>query len=1018
MNPINKDWKSNPANTLWENQSWKQVANRQSAQSWWRKNIATSALLSLFLVWWIASQDVHWQKSKSGKPVSGQKKQVKEENDTTGRYIILPSWSYKPSDVKTTKQLQDAIDTTKNPVAHLWYPFTLKIFDDDLNFTQEKLDELENFIKKDLKDKSKWRQIAVNFARGDRGSRKALYRKLIEHVFWYNLLKMENDDTLYLKNKWYELYNTYYAPLMGDNQIWGKNTVLTPDQLISSLETSFNAAVVSPAIDYINTPTHSLQSRFAKVDEFFEVLGKLYNRRKYISEAADPQAPIKLQDDRDAIEFANSLIKKKTASTKIEETRAQWFNLDDKTIDENIHILEKVIAQQDIEWVSLILDKILASNKSQVFTIKYRLYKLVKALPQDLKTAKTKEDKMKVIYAFSKRLEVALDIADITMNDKSLKDILKGILNEEYANEIYGDLDSQEMTEIANLIDDIDKTDVPFDLEWNPLDGMNQAEIDDLIRDAIDKDNTLYQMYRYMEHITKVKVINEKNKSIVDHFSRVDKKWRYIYTNEKAHFNSLTYVEPDVFFKLVDNVNRNPNIKEVRFNLNLMKKSYSPENFIRVVKAMGNLKKHVILDTENEFTTMASYADSLKQNYSMDALGEFIKVHNTSARWYSVTYNASMLSEIEADLLFTLSGSVHIPRCESFPWNTNEAFEKAISSWQKNNPWGTLDMWFLAMGKNAYRSLANVFNSNQFYVIHLDGIQTLQKEELEWLNRINCTLTTNALSYQKMWPTAQYVLNFWLPPQTDGFFTEEQVIGKKQKSGWPKVVNNRGIAWFHSISEEDIKYAEKYFKWARLELWEWNIQSHHMSAYRNMENLVDLRLHTSERGQDKSDSLKWTKINTLMLYKYNSGDEAVLKWLVETVKTLVLPDFDAINKSTYDKESNKRENAQLAALFSTENNIYMPSIKQIDMGWAILLSQKKGGSVSLAGDMEWHEWVQSILLKDQKWNDIEVTSDNCHEHRELLVPFFKNVYKSWAKVEFGSRIQRIYNDYISLKSKR
>lgn len=84
---------------------------------------------------------------------------------------------------KPTTTVQFA-DTINNPLAHYGYPFTLKIFDaNDLTFTEEKLDELKNFIETDLKDKSKRRQIAVNFLRGDRESRKELFLKKIENIF-------------------------------------------------------------------------------------------------------------------------------------------------------------------------------------------------------------------------------------------------------------------------------------------------------------------------------------------------------------------------------------------------------------------------------------------------------------------------------------------------------------------------------------------------------------------------------------------------------------------------------------------------------------------------------------------------------------------------------------------------------------------------------------------------------------------------------------------------------------------
>jgi hypothetical protein len=88
------------------------------------------------------------------------------------------------------------------------------------------------------------------------------------------------------------------------------------------------------------------------------------------------------------------------------------------------------------------------------------------------------------------------------------------------------------------------------------------------------------------------------------------------------------------------------------------------------------------------------------------------------------------------------------------------------------------------------------------------------------------------------------------------------------------------------------------------------------------------------------------------------------------------------------------------------------------MGWVVEMHKKKGGIVSLEGDQEWHEWVRSVLLYDKKGNEMTVNADNSHEYKELLVPFFNEVYKSKAQMQFSSRLQRLYNNYISLKKKR
>lgn len=933
--------------------------------------------------------------------VDAQKKQPAPKRSAAKRGVVSQPKDSVVTPINTSKNATVALDTTNNPLAVYGYPFTLKIFDaNDLTFSEDELEELKQFIENDLQDKSKRRQIAVNFLRGDRESRKELFLKKIENIFWYNFLKLEDNDTLVLNNNQYELYNTYYLPLVKNNAIGGKNSDLTKDQLISSVENNFNAEVVSNNIMYIKNPKISLDKRMAKVDDFFDVLGKFYNRRKYTSEAADPKAPIKNQDERDAIEFAKLLVDNKALSTEIKEDRTEWFNLEDKTIDQNIHILEKIIDKKDIDGVSQILGKILASNKSQQFTIKYRLFKLVKNLSTDLKTASTKEEKMKVIYTFSKRIEYATDLNDMTMGVKSVKDSAKQVFNDQYADEIFGDLDSKEMRELENLTQDFDKTGQPLDLEGNDLDGMTQAEIDGMIQDAIDKNNTLYEMYRYMGHLTKVKVINEKNKSIIEHFSRKDKQGNYIYTNDKAHFNSLAHVTPELFMRLVDNLNANTNIKEVRFNLSLMKQTYSEENFTRVVKAMGNLKKHIILDTEWEDP----------QN-----LSEFVTMRQKFSKWFAVTYNATRLSEPEANQLFGIPGPLHLPRCKAFPWNSNEAFESAITKWKSFNPGWTLDMWFLSLGKNAYRSLAKVFNNDQFTTINLDGVESLQKEEQEWINKINATVTTNALSYAKMWSEGKYAFNFGRPPQTDWFFTKEQVTGKKQK--YDKY-NSRGLAWYNKISEEDMEYASHNYYGAWLELWDGNTENYHLSSINKMPNLVELKLHTTTWDKSKTDTLAEWKVTSLTLYGYTQSDDETLKSLVHSIKNLTLPDFNTVPVSEYNAETKTSKNTQLEAIFSGTWSVSLPNVKQIDMWWAVELHKKKDWQVLLAWDYEWHEGVQSVLLYDAKWNEVIVNADNAHEYKDLLVQFFNEVYKSKAKVIFSSRLERLYNNYVSLKKKK
>ena len=185
-----------------------------------------------------------------------------------------------------------------------------------------------------------------------------------------------------------------------------------------------------------------------------------------------------------------------------------------------------------------------------------------------------------------------------------------------------------------------------------------------------------------------------------------------------------------------------------------------------------------------------------------------------------------------------------------------------------------------------------------------------------------------------------------------------------------------------------------------------------------MKNVVDLKLHTTSWDKSKTDTLGEGKINSLTLYGYLESNDETLKSLVVTMQNVTLPDFNAIPQSEYNVETKVSKNIQLESLFSGKWNITLPSIKQIDMWRATELHKKKGGLLSLEWDQEWHEWVQSVLLYDKKGNEVIVNADNCHEYKELLIPFFNEVYKSKANVLFSSRLERLYNNFTSLKKNR
>lgn len=113
-----------------------------------------------------------------------QKKLPTTKRTAVKRGVVTQPKDSVVSPIKTSKNATVALDTTNNPLAVYGYPFTLKMFDaNDLTFSEAELEELKQFIEVDLQDKSKRRQIAVNFLRGDRESRKELFLKKIETIF-------------------------------------------------------------------------------------------------------------------------------------------------------------------------------------------------------------------------------------------------------------------------------------------------------------------------------------------------------------------------------------------------------------------------------------------------------------------------------------------------------------------------------------------------------------------------------------------------------------------------------------------------------------------------------------------------------------------------------------------------------------------------------------------------------------------------------------------------------------------
>jgi hypothetical protein len=93
-----------------------------------------------------------------------------------------------------------------------------------------------------------------------------------------------------------------------------------------------------------------------------------------------------------------------------------------------------------------------------------------------------------------------------------------------------------------------------------------------------------------------------------------------------------------------------------------------------------------------------------------------------------------------------------MPNCRTFPYNDNEAFKNDLQRFKDNNnkQGAEYSVGFLTLGKSGWRSMAQVFKDNQSFNIYIDGVADVQKEEQAWMNRVNATLSTNALDYKKL----------------------------------------------------------------------------------------------------------------------------------------------------------------------------------------------------------------------------------------------------------------------------
>lgn len=439
------------------------------------------------------------------------------------------------------------------------------------------------------------------------------------------------------------------------------------------------------------------------------------------------------------------------------------------------------------------------------------------------------------------------------------------------------DENDSDRLKIANILGDVGASNQPVGLEFDDADGMAQSEMSENITDAATTGNGKYEMYRYMSSIASLKVINDSNKALIQHIAQKDVNGAFLYSDATLYFDALAYITPENFFTLVDNINTNPHIQSVRFNLSLMKQAYAPENFARVLKAMGNLKKDLILDTEGEAT---------------ENITAFVALRQKHAKGHMVTYNATRLSPEEATQLLSLPGSVAFPRCTVFPWQTNDAFEKSIQTWGAQAPAGSrVEFGFYSLGKAAYRSFAKVFAEQKEYTLALNNITTLQKEELYWLNRVNASIETNGLSNQKIGKEAVNAFDFGIEPETEGFFDEATSAGGRKKTPKQSSYNNRALGNYTSVSEADMAYATTNYYGTSLRMGTGNLAPYHLKAYNAMPNLVTLYISATDWQKTALDVLAEGKITSIVLFDLAHMDDVLARETVTQFLSVELPDF-------------------------------------------------------------------------------------------------------------------------------
>jgi hypothetical protein len=126
---------------------------------------------------------------------------------------------------------------------------------------------------------------------------------------------------------------------------------------------------------------------------------------------------------------------------------------------------------------------------------------------------------------------------------------------------------------LTNYTNDLDKTDQILGEQTLMNNEMKFAEINEDINEG--QSETLYKYYRYFNHLDKIQTITDANRWIIKHLSKQDAKTKeFIFTNATVDFSNLYYVSPNHLADLVEEMNKNPNIKKVKFNLSLMRHGF------------------------------------------------------------------------------------------------------------------------------------------------------------------------------------------------------------------------------------------------------------------------------------------------------------------------------------------------------------------------------------------------------------------------------------------------------------